>query len=96
MEEEDVILKNFKYSPTEDPSLIIAKLRKEIASRCVKWIPVSERLPEERIPVLCWLKWGECAIDSYIEGNWYDFNGKIELDDVTHWADLMAGPEEGK
>ena len=60
-----------------------------------KWIPVSERLPEDDIPsaaYLCW--WGG---HSHICKYWrtrrcFEFNGRSVK--VTHWMPLPEPPEE--
>ena len=51
-----------------------------------RWIPVTERLPEEGETILVWHK------DGYIMllVNMFD-----EMEDVTHWRPLPAGPENG-
>lgn len=75
---------NLKNPNKEDLVLTISGLRKEIAdleSRVIRWIPVTERLPEERKAVLGW---------------WHDYEGDYIKDIVTHWSELPAGPEEGK
>lgn len=56
-----------------------------------KWIPVTERLPEERKDVLVALRRGEIAVDYYQPNRW-------GYSDVTHWMPLPTPPsaEGGK
>ena len=61
-----------------------------------RWIPVTERLPDDNIPskkYLCYWR-GHTAICKY----WrmrriFEFNGRVV--NVTHWMELPAGPEVG-
>lgn len=70
-----------------------------------KWIPVSERLPEEHGEYLTltpcrienrkystWLSWYDPKRGFYdIDPEW----GDIEIDTVTHWMPLPEQPKEG-
>lgn len=60
-----------------------------------RWIPVSERLPERRRRVLCWLSYPD--IEEIIGENQYYGNGMwmVESEAVTHWMPLPEPPEEG-
>lgn len=60
-----------------------------------RWIPVSERLPERRRRVLCWLSYPD--IEEIIVENQYYGNGMwmVESEAVTHWMPLPEPPEEG-
>jgi len=58
-----------------------------------RWIPVSERLPEEESQCIVWHKRsGECRIAFRYEGNWYEGSILITAN-VTHWAPLPAPPD---
>ena len=73
--------------------------KKEIAdleSRVIKWIPVTERLPENG-EVLCSMREGYVTKASYYDGEWFDIYGSpFDENPITHWSSLPAGPEEGK
>ena len=60
----------------------------------VKWIPVTERLPEVKQPVLAWTKYGGYHEAALWTGkkwliNW-DFD---EIYGVTHWMPLPEAPK---
>lgn len=59
-----------------------------------RWIPVSERLPERRRRVLCWLSYPDT--EEIIVENQYYGNGMwmVESEAVTHWMPLPEPPEE--
>lgn len=54
-----------------------------------RWIPVTERLPEEWVAVLVWSKCGFCETAVYlgIPGKWrVTWNhGMLDEDTITHW-----------
>ena len=80
-------------------------LRKE-NERVIRWIPVSERLPEDENYYLVWLPDESleyrCQMAIRDKGNvlanwlpgFYSSDG--ELLKPSHWAERPAGPEEGK
>ena len=63
-----------------------------------KWIPVSERLPEDWEDVLVFSKYGFCETAVYlgIEGKWrVSWNYELlEGHSVTHWMPLPEPPKE--
>ena len=63
-----------------------------------KWIPVTERLPEEWEDVLIWSKCGFCETAVYIgiPGKWrVSWNHTmLDEDTVTHWMPLPEPPKE--
>ena len=66
---------------------------KELESQIPRWIPVEERLPEEKAIVTACIKNRRVFPDVfYIEGCWYSAKGIVE--GVTHWMPLPKGPEE--
>lgn len=56
-----------------------------------KWIPVSERLPEDDSPVLVARKNGDVDTDMYINAWWKV--GPVERN-ITHWMPLLEPPKE--
>ena len=64
-----------------------------------KWIPVSERMPDENAEqqVLACFKGGDISTLYYFEGRWDDAYGIVPIrQDVTHWIPLPAAPQEVK
>ena len=66
-----------------------------------KWIPVTERLPEDGSDVLAYLKYADnsrIAAANYYKGTWQDcVMGRLYLTEegfVTHWMPLPEPPQE--
>nr|WP_109213837.1 DUF551 domain-containing protein [Klebsiella variicola] len=62
-----------------------------------KWIPVSERMPDENAEqqVLACFKGGDISALYYSDGRWDDAYGIVPIrQDVTHWMPLPAAPQE--
>lgn len=62
-----------------------------------KWIPVSERMPDENAEqqVLACFKGGDISTLYYFEGRWDDAYGIVPIrQDVTHWMPLPAASQE--
>lgn len=61
-----------------------------------KWIPVTERLPEEWKDVLVLLRFGCCETAVYlgVPGKWRVtwYRDMIGVDSVTHWMPLPEPP----
>ncbi|HCD4622199.1 TPA: DUF551 domain-containing protein [Klebsiella michiganensis] len=76
------------HSPGSDPATVPGK-----------WIPVSERMPDENAEqqVLASFKGGDISTLYYFEGRWDDAYGIVPIrQDVTHWMPLPAAPQEVK
>ena len=61
-----------------------------------KWIPVTERLPDERIAVIVWSAAGFSTTAHYIgnEGKWrVTWNHERLEAPVTHWIPLPEPPK---
>nr|WP_227524302.1 DUF551 domain-containing protein [Klebsiella quasipneumoniae] len=64
-----------------------------------KWIPASERMPDENAEqqVLACFKGGDISALYYSDGRWDDAYGIVPIrQDVTHWMPLPAAPQEVK
>ena len=61
----------------------------------MKWIRVSERLPDKRTGVLMYANGILYAGDYYSKGEWWseDTEGGYIVEDVTHWM-LAPDPPE--
>ena len=62
-----------------------------------KWIPVSERLPENGDTVIvCDTR--EDYVNSfwYDHGWWYNEGHRVSLEEITHWMPLPEPPKEGE
>jgi hypothetical protein len=61
------------------------------------WIAVSERLPEQGVPVLAWFKSPVTSMRPYAEvtllGLWNTWQHNNQFDKVTHWTPLPEPPE---
>ena len=61
-----------------------------------RWIPVTERLPEEKYAVLVWVpKYRNHYVCFISDGEWYLFGGhNVIVVGVTRWMPLPEPPEE--
>lgn len=57
-----------------------------------RWIPVTERLPEEDVNVLVAFDDGFIATTCIIDGEWELW---ADAGEVTHWMPLPDAPKEG-
>ena len=77
-----------------DKTFIVALLdeldRLQQASR---WIPVSERLPEDTTYVLVKDRFAPVAIGWYDGKRWYDTRSEDIETEATHWKPLPTPPE---
>lgn len=60
-----------------------------------RWIPVTERLPEDGTEVLAFNKTGFAYVDCWTDGKW-KINSMVdeEHESVTHWMQLPEPPKE--
>lgn len=61
-----------------------------------KWIPVSERLPEQNTRVIGFMAWKGITAIEYQHGKWYSIDHLQPLPNeaVTHWMPLPEQPKE--
>jgi hypothetical protein len=61
-----------------------------------RWIPVSERLPDEGKPVWICTIWNEQHSGLFVNGYWTGLFRDFREGEVTHWMPLPELPEESK
>ena len=61
-----------------------------------RWIPVSERLPEDGKPVWVCTIWNEQHSGFLIDGVWVGLFRDFREGEITHWMPLPELPEESK
>ncbi|MFI4113845.1 DUF551 domain-containing protein [Klebsiella pneumoniae] len=89
------------YSPTAYRAMIAAAPQSpgsEPATVPGKWIPVSERMPEDRTQVILWdAEIGEVTSGHYSHKThtFYHCGDAIE-NEITHWMPTPAAPQEMK
>ena len=61
-----------------------------------RWIPVTERLPDDWVDVLARLQCGDCVVAVKSGPIWLErfINIRLEDGDVTHWMPLPEPPKE--
>ena len=87
--------------PSENYSTTLGKQAAELIEELERrWIPVSERLPEYDVMILCFCRIYGCFMGVYSRiaddvdaGVWSDFEESGVLP-PTHWMLLPEGPEE--
>lgn len=65
----------------------------------VRWIPVSERLPEPGVRVLTWVKGQNALNGEYLDGNWLTYGdwGRVRMfRQPTHWMAMPVLPGPGE
>ena len=93
-----VALCNLCASQSKDCSEAVAKYL-ELWAKQPRWIPVTERLPEEYVNVLCHLRSLDrqseyYSIDHLMEdGQWWKAANSWRFE-VTHWMPLPEPPKE--
>ena len=75
----------------EEQSLVLESYRNRMKAGC-DWIPVTERLPKENIPVLAWESQGFSYVDRLNDGKWEIADNNCGT--VTHWMPLPDPPGE--
>lgn len=97
----------FSENPKEMPYLKAAEIlyaasEKESADvttvRHGRWIPVTERMPDDCVDVLACLQCGDCVVAVKSGPIWRErfTNIRLEDGDITHWMPLPEPPKEVK
>ncbi len=89
------IVRELAAAPHDTPALNSVQSVDSVADR---WIPVSERMPEDRTQVILWdAEIGEVTSGHYSHKTqtFYHCGDAIE-NEITHWMPLPAGPQEVK
>ena len=73
---------------------VLEKVADHWCNKVPKWIPVTERLPEDGTEVLAFNKTGFAYVDCWTDGKW-KINSMVdeEHESVTHWMSLPQPPE---
>ena len=72
-------------------SCLATKLHKEGVT-IQKWIPVTERLPEQYHAVIVWTRYRELGEATY-DGKHFRWDCDEDYADVTHWMELPEPPK---
>lgn len=68
-----------------------------LESQVPRWIPVTERLPEDGENVIVFVRscadWWTMDIDWCVNGHWV-INADDEWHNITHWMPLPSAPKE--
>ena len=64
----------------------------------MKWIPVTERLPEQNTRVIGFMAWKGITAIEYQNGKWYSIDHLQSLPNeaVTHWMPIPEPPKDGE
>ncbi|MCB3305119.1 DUF551 domain-containing protein [Klebsiella pneumoniae] len=89
------IVRELAAAPHDTPALNSVQSVDSVADR---WIPVSERIPDNTEPVLCIEKRADFGTYGQPFVCWHDGGGWVGKTNyrpiVTHWMPLPAGPQE--
>lgn len=84
--EEDVREWCYKRGLTIIDNALYREMWNRWSASVQRWIPCSERLPENSRTVLV-TDWGETCVSRRYDGRWWDCDGNV-LKDVSAWMDL--------
>lgn len=96
------LLKALRVEPFEVESVGLAKVMNEAAdaieelndNNVGKWIPVTERLPEENAPCIVYNKYYGPMVGWRVDGKRFRIPGSHFPDHPTHWMPLPQPPKE--
>ena len=83
--------KNLAYESEID---CLKKIQFALHKSVPKWIPVTERLPNEAERVVVIMPNGSRLVGRILSGKWHIQGLRKETKGVTHWMPLPAPPEE--
>lgn len=80
-----------------DPAEVVADYLLDNGVTIQKWIPVTERLPDDGDDVLAYLSdeyESRIFPANYDHGIWFDCNLNVSQSSVTHWMLIPEAPQE--
>ena len=75
---------------------VVVRTQKSVLDKFPRWIPVSERLPENGEYVLCFCRANiVCVLRRDKDGDWYENPTHVYMSGfVTHWMPLPEPPKK--
>ena len=75
---------------------VLEKVADKWCEAVPKWIPVTERLPEENAPCIVYNKYYGPMVGWRVDGERFRIPGSRFPDHPTHWMPLPQMPKEGE
>ena len=93
LQKENLRLHAFNDANLEAREMLHERIKELTYTNVGKWIPVTERLPEDDHTVLVWShRNSKEYFNVYDHGKWVI----METEDITHWMPLPKPPKEGE
>ena len=90
----EILYNGFYVSPKDELNSVVQKAADYLIAHGVtvqRWIPVTERLPENSATVLVCHKNGFVTTNAWLDAHWWFKN---ERNPITHWMPLPQPPKE--